>query len=195
MNAGGAEKEPSMFRRIIAACLLAAPAGAAFAQADAPGEWAVGAMPNGCMVQATSPQGTMLSVWGVAGDDKLGFLLQNREWQTLRDGGSYELKLDFLGVSSLPVQATARRNIDSDGPGFFFNLAPGGASGRGFLDAFSTAQGMRISEQGKSFDTLPLAGSEGAMAALAQCLAERWSEAVPAEVADESAGDPDAVTA
>jgi hypothetical protein len=166
-----------MFRHIIAAFLLAAPAGAAFGQADEAGGWAVGAMPNGCMVQATSPQGTMLSVWGIAGDDKLGFLLQNREWQTLRDGGSYELKLDFLGVSSLPVQATARRDIDSDGPGFFFNLEPGGASGRGFLDAFSTAQGMRISEQGRSFDTLPLAGSEGAMAALAQCLAERWSEA------------------
>jgi hypothetical protein len=183
-----------MFRRIIAAFLLALPAGVASAQVDATGEWAVGALPNGCMVQATSPQGTMLSVWGIAGDDKLGFLLQNREWQTLRDGGSYELKLDFLGVSSLPVQATARRNIDSDGPGFFFNLEPGGASGRGFLDAFSTAQGMRISEQGKSFDTLPLAGSKGAMAALAQCLAERWSEAVPIEAAEEADSAPVAAT-
>ena len=174
-----------MFRRIIAAFLLAVPTGAAFGQTDDTGAWAVGAMPNGCMVQATSPQGTMLSVWGIAGDDKLGFLLQNREWQTLRDGGSYELKLEFLGVSSLPVQATARREIDSDGPGFFFNLEPGGTSGRGFLDAFSTAQGMRISEHGKSFDTLPLAGSEGAMAALARCLAERWSEADPVAAPDE----------
>jgi hypothetical protein len=183
-----------MFRRIIAAFLLAAPAGPALAQADETGGWAVGAMPNGCMVQATSPQGTMLSVWGITGDDKLGFLLQNHEWQTLRDGGSYELKLDFLGVSSLPVQATARRNIDSDGPGFFFNLEPGGAGGRGFLDAFSTAQGMRISEQGKSFDTLPLAGSEGAMAALAQCLAERWSEAAAVEAPEQPKTDSSGVT-
>ncbi len=54
---------------------------------------------------------------------------------------------------------------------------PGGASGKSFMDAFSTAQGMRISQEGKSVDTLPLAGSKGAMSALARCLAESWSEA------------------
>lgn len=174
-----------MFRRVIAAFLLAVPSGAALGQAQEIDGWAVGAMPNGCMVQAVSPQGTMLSVWAMAGDDKLGFLLQNREWSSLRDGGSYALKLDFLGVRSLPVQATARRNIDSDGPGFFFTLEPGGASGKGFLDAFSTAQGMRISDGGRSFDTLPLAGSKGAMAALAHCLSQRWSEAA-AEMPEEA---------
>jgi hypothetical protein len=180
-----------MFRRVIAAFLLAVPSGAALGQTEEVDGWAVGAMPNGCMVQAVSPHGTMLSVWAVAGDDKLGFLLQNREWSSLRDGGSYALKLDFLGVKSLPVQATARRNIDSDGPGFFFALAPGGASGKGFLDAFSTAQGMRISDGGHSFDTLPLAGSKGAMAALAHCLARRWSEAEAAapDALEESAAE------
>jgi hypothetical protein len=161
---------------MIAALLLTVPAGAAFGQDEDLGEWAVGAMPNGCMMQATSPQGTMLSVWGTAGDDKLGFLLQNKGWNALRDGASYQLKLDFLGVSSLPVEATARREIDSDGPGFYFSLEPGGASGKTFMDAFSNAKGMRISRDGKSVDTLPLAGSEGAMAALARCLAESWSK-------------------
>ena len=166
-----------MVRRLIAALLLAAPAGAAMAQSEDMGGWALAAMPNGCMVQATSPQGTMLSIWGFAGEDKLAFLLQNRDWSTLRDGAHYDLKLDFLGVSSLPVEATARRNIDQDGPGFFFTVEPGGKSGAGFFDAFSTAQGMRISRDGRSVDTLPLAGSRGAMSSLAHCLADRWAEA------------------
>ena len=181
-----------MFRRIVAAFLLAVPAGGAMAQAEETGNWAVGAMPNGCMMQAVSPQGTMLSVWGLAGDDKLGFLLQNRDWDALRDGASYQLKLDFLGVSSLPVEATARREIDSDGPGFYFTMQPGGAGGKSFMDAFSTAQGMRISRDGKSVDTLSLSGSKGAMSALARCLADRWSEgageAPEAEAAAEAEG-------
>ena len=169
-----------MFRRLVAAFLLAAPVGAAVAQPNASGDWSVGAMPNGCMMQATSPEGTMLSVWGTAGDDKLGFLLQNKGWNALRDGASYQLKLDFLGVSSLPVEATARQDIDSDGPGFYFQLQPGGASGKAFMDAFSRAQGMRISQDGKSVDTLSLAGGQGAMSALARCLAQSWAEGDPA---------------
>jgi hypothetical protein len=176
-----------MFRSAIVALLLTVPAGAAFGQADKTGDWAVGAMPNGCMMQAVSPQGTMLSVWGTAGDDKLGFLLQNKRWNALRDGASYQLKLDFLGVSSLPVEATARREIDADGPGFYFQLQPGGTSGKAFMDAFSSAQGMRISQEGKSVDTLSLAGSEGAMASLARCLSESWADAAP--LADEEEND------
>ncbi len=65
-----------MFRRIIAAFLLAVPTGAALGQTEAGmGDWALAPMPNGCMVQATSPKGTMLSIWGFAGEDKLAFLL------------------------------------------------------------------------------------------------------------------------
>jgi hypothetical protein len=124
-------------------------------------------------------------VWGTAGDDKLGFLLQNRGWNALRDGASYQLKLDFLGVRSLPVEATARREIDSDGPGFYFQLQPGGTSGKAFMDAFSSAQGMRISQEGRNFDTLSLAGSEGAMASLARCLSESWADADPSAADEE----------
>jgi hypothetical protein len=174
-----------MFRHLIAAFLLAAPTGAALAQSEDTGDWALAAMPNGCMVQATSPQGTMLSIWGFAGEDKLAFLLQNREWNALRDGAHYDLKLDFLGVRSLPVNATARREIDQDGPGFFFTVEPGGSTGTGFLDAFSTADGMRISQGGESVDTLPLDGGHLAMAALANCLADRWSETGPVAAAPE----------
>jgi hypothetical protein len=175
-----------MLRRLIAALLLAVPTGAAIGQTEGQGEWAVGAMPNGCMVQAVSPKGTMLSIWALAGEDTLGFLLQNRGWNSLRDGASYNLKLDFLGVSTVPVEATAKREIDSDGPGFFFSVQPGGPSGEGFLDAFSTARGMRITQEGRSVDTLPLAGSHGAMAALARCLSERYAEGVPADQPEES---------
>ena len=35
----------------------------------------------------------------------------------------------------------------------------------------------RISQGSENFDTLPLQGGRGAMAALARCLADRWSEA------------------
>jgi hypothetical protein len=173
-----------MFRTAIAALLLTVPAGTV-GQAIETGIWAVNAMPNGCMLQAVTPQGTMLSVWGTAGDDKLGFLLQNKGWKALRDGASYHLKLDFLGVSSLPVDATARREIDDDGPGFYFQLQPGGSSGKAFMDAFSSAQGMRISQNGQSVDTLSLAGSQGAMSSLARCLAEHWSDADPQAAGEE----------
>ena len=165
-----------MVRRLIAAFLLAAPAGAALGQAQPVGDWELAQMSNGCMVQAVSPKGTMLSIWGFAGEDKLGFLLQNRGWESLRDGASYNLSIDFDGAS-LPMNATARSEIDSDGPGLYFTLEPGATSGKGFLDGFSTAKGMRISQEGRNFDTLSLAGSRGAMSALARCLADRWSKA------------------
>ena len=151
-----------MFRRMLAFALLAAPCAAAAAPTEEMGEWALARMPNGCMVQAVSPQGTMLSVWGFAGQEKLGFLLQNRGWNALRDGERVSLKLDFVGVKAVPIEATAREHIDSDGPGVFFSFDPGGAD-------------MKISQGGQAMDSLPLAGSRGAMAALARCLSEQWS--------------------
>jgi hypothetical protein len=168
-----------MFRPMIAALLLAAPGAAAIAQDENQGSWGVAAMPNGCMVEAVSPQGTMLSIWGFAGAPRLAFLLQNKEWGALRDGQSYKLNLEFAGMRSWPVDATARENIDSDGPGYLFTVQPGGEGAAGFLNAFTSAKGMRISRDGRSVDTLPLEGSRGAMAALAKCLAARWSAAAP----------------
>lgn len=160
-----------MFRRMIIGLLVAASPAAAFGQGSNMGGWALAQMPNGCMVQATSPQGTMLSIWGFAGQDKIAFLLQNRGWNSLRDGQNYDLKLDTDGAS-WPVEAIARQHIDSDGPGLLFTITPGA-----FLNAFATSKGMRISQNGRSFDTLPLEGSRVAMGALAKCLAERWSTA------------------
>jgi hypothetical protein len=177
-----------MFRRLMAVLLLAAPS-ATLAQTPEAGDWALAQMANGCMVQAVSPQGTMLSIWGMAGQENLGFLLQNREWRALRDGQRYDLKVEFTGQRSWPVSALARRDIDSDGPGFYFDMEPGAAAADGFLEAFATAKGMNISQEGHKVDSLPLAGSREAMAALARCLSDHWSQPAPADAAepDESA--------
>jgi hypothetical protein len=171
----------------MAALLAAAPVAAASGQEATSGQWALAAMTNGCMVQAVSPQGTMLSVWGFAGDEKLGFLLQNRGW-TVEDGAKTPLEVEFAGARSWPVEATARAHIDRDGPGLFFTVEPGGTGARSFLAAFTSAEGMSIHRDGASVDTLPLAGSRGAIASLARCLADHWNEAAaPAADTEEAA--------
>jgi hypothetical protein len=176
-----------MFRRLLFSMLLAAPTAAAVGQ---PNEaWGIAAMPNGCMIQATSSHGTMLSIWGFAGEAKLGFLLQNREWNGMEDGRNYDLGLDFAGQQRRLVQATAREHIDSDGPGFFFTVEPGVSEGSGFLRNFTSAKGMTISHEGQTVDTLSLAGSRGAMSAFAKCLSEHW--AVPVASTATSSGDKD----
>jgi hypothetical protein len=178
-----------MYRRLIAALLVAAPAAAAPGPRQDMGDWALATMPTGCMVEAVSPQGTMLTIWGFAGEPKLAFLLQNRGWGSLEDGHSYKLGLDFVGTpTAVPVDATARQNIDSDGPGFLFTVQPGGEGATHFINAFTSAPGMTITQDGRAIDTLPLAGSRGALSALARCLSERWKSA-PAQADD---GDNDA---
>ncbi|HEX8572004.1 MAG TPA: hypothetical protein VF759_04575 [Allosphingosinicella sp.] len=167
-----------MLRYVMAALLAAAPA-ASLAEAQAPEGWALAAMPTGCMVQAVSPHGTMLSIWAFAGEEKLGFLLQNREWE-VKDGEKTPLEVEFAGARAWPVEATARAHIDRDGPGLYFTVEPGGADRGDFLAAFASAQGMSIRRDGADVDTLPIAGSRGAMASLARCLAERWNAPAPA---------------
>ena len=189
-----------MLRPLLAFSILAAPSVAATGTvpvaearpapaAAEPDAWGLAAMPNGCMVQAVSPAGTMLSIWGFGGQEKIAFLLQNRGWSDLREGARHAFEVDFVGVRAWPVNATVREKIDSDGPGFFFTVEPGRAGGTGFLDAFASAEGMRIVQDGRDIDTLPLAGSRGAMAALARCLAEKWGGAPEApEASAETAG-------
>ncbi len=168
-----------MLRYMMAALLAAAPLGAASAQQQKTEGWALAAMPNGCMVQAVSPHGTMLSIWAFAGEEKLGFLLQNRGWE-VEDGKKTPLQVEFSGARRLAVEATARADIDADGPGLYFTVEPGSSDRGNFLAAFTSAQGMSIRRDGASVDTLPLAGSRTAIAGLAKCLADRWNEAGPA---------------
>ncbi|MFL6846123.1 MAG: hypothetical protein ACJ8ER_14720 [Allosphingosinicella sp.] len=184
-----------MLRYVMAALLAAAPVAAAQAQigqaqSGEPGGWALAPMQGGCMVQAVSPQGTMLSIWGLAGDEKLGFLLQNRGWH-FKDGEKTPLSVEFAGTRAWPVEAVARAEIDSDGPGLYFTVEPGGESG--FLTAFTSADGMSISKDGRSVDTLPLAGSRTAIAGLARCLSERWNQAAPAPEAEDAHPAPDSI--
>lgn len=179
-----------MVRRATVVLLLAAAAfGAAPAagRTEEPSGWALGQLPNACMLQWVSPQGTMLSIWGFARQARFGVLLQNRGWGPLRDGERYTLSLEFVGQRAWPVQATAREPIDSDGPGFFFTIEPGDADDDGFLQAFSNAEGMHISRDGHRVDTLPLPATPAAMSALARCLAERWDATAPAGKATEPA--------
>ena len=178
-----------MLRYVMAALLASAPLGAVSAQPDKADGWALAAMPNGCMLQAVSPKGTMLSIWAFAGEEKLGFLLQNRGW-AFEDGKKTPLQVEFQGARAWPVEATARAEIDSDGPGLFFTVEPGGRAN--FLAAFTSAEGMSIRRDGARMDTLPLAGSRDAMSSLARCLAQRWNEPAPARAeADEAELDGD----
>jgi hypothetical protein len=177
-----------MLRYVMAALLAAAPIGSAPAQQSKTEGWALAAMPNGCMVQAVSPRGTMLSIWAFAGEENLGFLLQNPGWQ-VEDGQKTPLQVEFPGARAWPVEATARAHIDSDGPGLFFTVEPGGRGN--FLSAFTSAQGMNIRRDGASVDTLPLAGSRGAISSLAQCLADRWNDAGPAPAESQEAAPAD----
>jgi hypothetical protein len=168
-----------MLRYVMAALLAAAPLGAASAQPQKTEGWALAAMQGGCMVQAVSPHGTMLSIWAFAGEEKLGFLLQNRGWE-VEDGKKTALQVEFSGARRLAVEATARAEIDADGPGLYFTVEPGGADRGDFLSAFTSARGMSIRRDGADVDTLPLAGSRGAISSLAKCLADKWNEARPA---------------
>lgn len=165
---------------LLGAAVLGPPAAA---QIEEPSDWALGQLPNGCMLQSVSPQGTMLSIWGFARQAKFGVLLQDRGWDALRDGERYTLSLELVGARAWPVQATAREHIDSDGPGFYFTIEPGGAGDDGFLDALSSATEMHIARNGHRVATLPLAGTRDAMSALARCLAERWDAAAPMQKA------------
>lgn len=179
-----------MLRYMMAALLAGTPLGAASAQTQKSEGWALAAMQGGCMVQAVSPHGTMLSIWAFAGEEKLGFLLQNRGWD-VEDGKKTALQVEFAGARAWPVEATARAEIDADGPGLYFTVEPGGADRGDFLAAFTSARGMSIRRDGADVDTLPLAGSRGAIANLAKCLADRWNESgpIPVEAKDAPAAD------
>jgi hypothetical protein len=179
-----------MYRLLLAFSFLAAPIAASAGNVDA-SRWGLARAPGSCMLHASSAQGTVLSIWGFAGQTKIGFLIQNKQWDALHDGQSYNLKVDFVGVRAWPVQATARSDLDSDGPGFFFTVEPGdGPRGGAFLDALATAKGMAISRDGAAMDSLPLAGSRDAVASLARCMADLWAEAPASRELEKQAGEP-----
>ena len=173
-------EEFAMYRLLLGFSLLAASA-AASARTPASDNrdsspWGLARAPGSCMLHASTEQGSVVSIWSFAGQSKIGFLIQNRDWSALREGQRYDLKVDFPGVRAWPVEATGRRDLDSDGPGYFFTVEPGDRSGGGFLDALASAKNMAISRDGAAMDSLPLHGSREAVAGLARCMAELWAE-------------------
>lgn len=173
-------EEFAMYRLLLGFSLLAAAAAAPAQNPSAndpeSSSWGLARAPGSCMLHASTEQGSVVSIWSFAGQSKIGFLIQNKDWSALREGERYDLKVDFLGVRAWPVEATGRENLDSDGPGYFFTVEPGDRSGAGFLDAMASAPNMAISLDGAAMDSLPLAGSREAVASLARCMAELWAE-------------------
>lgn len=137
----------------------------------APG-WNVAANPQVCAVHTAFRSGTVLSVFALQGQSGIAFLVQNRDWNSLRDGAVYPLSIRFDDGEPFPVEAIARRNIDEDGPGLLFAIKPGDS---GFMDRFAAARGMRISSGEVRVDNLALTGNHGATVALAQCLSRLWN--------------------
>jgi hypothetical protein len=172
-------EELAMYRLLLGFSLIAASA-AASAQDHSSGNrdsspWGLARAPGSCMLHASTEQGSVVSIWSFAGQSKIGFLIQNKGWSALREGQRYDLRVDFVGGRAWPVEATGRKDLDSDGPGYFFTVEPGRAGG-GFLDALASAKGMAISRDGTAMDSLSLAGSREAVSSLARCMAELWSE-------------------
>jgi len=183
-----------MLRRFFAFALLAAPA-ASLAQPAKTAEparsgWDLARTADSCMLHAASPQGTVVSIWGFAGQEKLGFLIQNREWDMLREGQSYDIELGFTGARAWPIAATAKNGLDSDGPGYFFTFSPAGEEGSSFLESLASAKGLKVSRDGDAVASLPLAGSRDAVSALARCMAAMW-ETPAQEILEKADAEPE----
>ena len=174
-----------MFRSLIAVLLLASPA-AASAQVTKVGEWSLERAPEGCMVYATTGRGSVLSVSALAGRDSLSFLVQNKSWSSLQEG-THALQVAFDSGGTWPVEAVARNDIDSDGPGLLFAVKPASGEREDFVDQFAEARGMRITSNGRQIDSLALSGSQEAMGALAQCIGDLWRSSGAAEDDDQPA--------
>jgi hypothetical protein len=175
-----------MFRSLIAVLLLAAlPGAAATAQVTKIGEWSLERAPEGCMVYSTTDRGSVLSVSALAGRDSLSFLVQNKGWSSLEEGPR-ALQVAFDSGRSWPVEAVARHDIDSDGPGLLFAVKPASSARGDFVDQFAAASGMRITSNGEQIDSLALSGSQEALGALAQCIGDLWRSSAAADAGADS---------
>jgi len=180
-----------MFRPLIAVLVLAASPSASLAQKTTIGEWALEKAPQGCMIYSTSAQGSVLSVSALAGTDSLSFLVQNKSWSSL-PAGKHDLQVAFDSGRQWPVQAMARHDIDSDGPGLLFAVKPArsGSGETDFVDQFAAAKGMQITSNGQRIDSLALPDAQAAIGALAQCIGDLWRSNGAAAASDESPARP-----
>lgn len=165
-----------MFKPLLGLFVAASATGAAFAQPDSQGRWTLEVASTGCVVHTASPSGTVVSIFGIAGQDSLSFLVQNKRWGSFADGEKYDIQVGFDGQRAWPMQAVARQNIDSDGPGLTFAVSPARDSrGASFVEQFAGAQGMHITRNGARIETISLADTQVAMQGLAKCLSQVWA--------------------
>jgi len=169
-----------MFKSVLVLVAAASASSIAIAQSPAASDWTLEVAPHGCVVHAASPSGTVVSIWGFAGEDSLSFLVQNKSWNSFDDGARYDIKVAFDDKRAWPMQAVARRNIDHDGPGLTFAVSPaedgGGAS---FLNQFAAAHGMLITRNNQ-VERVALGNSQLALTGLAKCLKQVWAANAPA---------------
>jgi hypothetical protein len=164
-----------MFKSVLVLVATAA-SGAALAQTSTAtaGNWTLEAAPNGCVVHAASPSGTVVSIWGLAGESSLSFLVQNQRWNSFADGQRYDIRVSFEKGRTFPMKAVARRNIDRDGPGLTFPISPAPAGGASFLEQFAAADGMHITRNDE-VETVRLVNTDVALRGLAKCLRQVWA--------------------
>ncbi|WP_106640133.1 hypothetical protein [Allosphingosinicella vermicomposti] len=161
---------------LAAAALLPSSALVAQAPAQSPDAWDFASEGNACMATAHSGSGgTTLSILASPTDGAFIFLVQNPGWQTLQDGEKYPVAVEFDDFGPWKIEAAARADIDADGPGLAFTVAPGREDGNGFIQEMITAGRMEIVAEGQAVGALNVTGSEQAMQGLATCLADRWA--------------------
>ncbi len=171
-----------MLKPLFALLVLAAPAAMSSAQTDrtpdrtparTPG-WTLANGAEGCLVHASSPHGTVLSISGTPGEDAIMFVIQNHQFASLDDGGQYGIEVEFDDLGEWEIPGVAQNHLDADGPGLIFAVKPGQSEGANFITEFAGADGMRIGRDGTALDSVPLGGGRGAMASLATCLSQKW---------------------
>jgi hypothetical protein len=164
-----------MFKSLLAITALATVSAAAHAQTTNARPWKLEVAPTGCVVHAAAASGTVVSIWGMAGESSLRFLVQNKSWNSFSEGQNYDIQVSFDGRRAFPMKAVARQNIDSDGPGLTFTVNPQPAGGTSFVEQFATSGGMNISRGGQAIEAIQLADTQVAMRGLAQCLSQVWA--------------------
>ena len=158
--------------------LIAAAALPAAATSQTSGEahlWHIASEGSACMVTTDTDDATVLSILAAPTDGAFIFLVQNPAWQSLRDGTTYPVAIEFDDMGPWQIQASARETIDADGPGLAFHVAPGRADGNGFIQEMIAAESMKIVAGGNHMGSLDVSGSEGAMQELAGCMAASWA--------------------
>ncbi|QPQ55002.1 hypothetical protein IC614_11965 [Allosphingosinicella flava] len=166
-----------MFRPFLALLATAALPAAATSQTTSGAElWNASSQGDACMVTSSdSGSQTVLSIMAAPTDGAFIFLVQNPAWQSLEDGAAYPVAVEFDDFGPWQIQASARENIDADGPGLAFTVAPSREDGNGFIQEMVKASSMEIVANGATVGTLSVAGSEKAMQELARCMAKSWA--------------------